>query len=155
MFKAITWWEDGRASRYFFVHFYFINLLTILWAFAICLQPPIDPCALPEWKHYFCRGCIFKLLPNNGRLLCPLCRRQFSLDQIKPCIPIGETRSFPLALANSCGVSRLFHYLKRVLFIITRQRFSCHLEVGMGKLGEECHLPDVKLVSEGKVWIRV
>ena len=91
MFKAIPWWEDGRGNRYYFVHFDFINLLTILWAFAICLQPPADPCALPESTHYFCREYIYNLQPSNGRLLCPLCRRQFTLDQIQPCIPTGET----------------------------------------------------------------
>ena len=58
---------------------------------AICLQQPADPCALPECRHYFCRGCIYQLQPNNGRLLCPLCRRQFTLDQIQPYIPTGET----------------------------------------------------------------
>ena len=59
---------------------------------AVCLQRPFDPYVLPACGHYYCKGCLNMILPNDGKLLCPLCRREFSMDDIKPYLPKREFR---------------------------------------------------------------
>ena len=153
MFKAIPWWEDGRGKRYYFVHFDFINLLTIIWAF-LQVSSRLDSvyfksCITHNWNVpsvsssrlilMHCRsadiisaeGVFISCNPTIGGSYARFADGSFRWKK-----SIGETGYFPLALANSCRASRLFYYLKRVLVTIIRKRFSCHLDVDMGKLGE-------------------
>ena len=51
---------------------------------AVCLGDPVDPQIIPECEHFFCRACLDQLKPNDGQLLCPLCRRAFSRNDVRP-----------------------------------------------------------------------
>lgn len=52
---------------------------------SICLQYPNDPHEIPKCKHFFCRECFDSIRPIEGKLLCPLCRDEFLIKEIRPC----------------------------------------------------------------------
>ncbi|KAH9278912.1 hypothetical protein ECG_08118 [Echinococcus granulosus] len=66
----------------------------------ICLDFTVDPYVPPCCEHFNCRKCFNSIQPVNNLLSCPICRKQFRLDQIKPYEP--EPPSMKYCLDLSC-----------------------------------------------------
>ncbi|KAM7539005.1 hypothetical protein Aperf_G00000058036 [Anoplocephala perfoliata] len=50
----------------------------------ICMQYPNNPHEIAGCKHVYCRECIDSLRPTDSKLLCPLCRREFVIKDLRP-----------------------------------------------------------------------
>lgn len=49
-----------------------------------CLQLFAEPVRLTGCGHSFCRGCILRYRAGRPRAACPLCRRGFELQHLRP-----------------------------------------------------------------------
>lgn len=49
-----------------------------------CLQLFAEPVRLTDCGHSFCRGCILRYCLGRPRSACPLCRRGFQLQHLRP-----------------------------------------------------------------------
>ncbi|KAM7538962.1 hypothetical protein Aperf_G00000057964 [Anoplocephala perfoliata] len=50
----------------------------------ICIQHPTDPHEIQGCKHIYCLNCISSLRPIDGKFLCPLCRKEFLMEDLEP-----------------------------------------------------------------------